>query len=121
MDESRGTARGGAAGLLGEVAGFVALGLCVVLGFLAGGPLAVFVVVAAGVAALTWRVSVASRPARPLGGRSARGVGARVTGAGVRVRGSGVLVGHQGDADIVHDEGRQGEGVEDLVEAEPPR
>lgn len=36
-------------------------------------------------------------------------------------RASGVLIGHQRNTDEVHDEGGQGEGVEHLVETEPPR
>lgn len=100
--------------VLWEVVAFLAVAAAVVLGFLAGGAFVVFVVVSAGVAVLAWRVAVASRPPRPPGMRRAR---PRARG----YWGSGVLVGHQRDADVVHDESREREGVEDLVEPEPPR
>lgn len=83
-------------------------------GFLLGGTAVVLALVLAGVAALTWQVAAASRP-RPRWGRIA-GSAAVVPGPA-----SGVRIGHQRDADVVHDEGREGEGVEDLMEAEPPR
>lgn len=86
-------------------------------GYLAGGTAVVLALVLAGVAALTWQVAAASRP-RPRWGRIAGGGG---TAAGGPAPVSGVRIGHQRDAHVVHDEGREGEGVEDLMEAEPPR
>lgn len=68
------------------------------------------------------------------GGRCLRGVPGTAKGRGLRAAalgwpervpgrgrpvGSAVLVGHQRDAHVVHDERREGERVEDLVEAEP--
>ncbi|WP_145904641.1 hypothetical protein [Kitasatospora viridis] len=41
--------------------------------------------------------------------------------AAARRGGSGRGVGHQRDAHVLHDEGPEGEGVEDLVETEPTR
>lgn len=89
---------------IGGGATAAASALCVA-GYLVGGETAVVGVVLAVVAALTWQVAAASRPRPP------RGMGRR----------SAVVVGHQRDADVVHDEGGQGQRVEDLVEAEPPR
>ncbi len=86
-------------------------------GFLLGGTAVVLALVLAGVAALTWQVAAASRP-RPRGDRGAGGAGsARLAPEVV----SDVRIGDQRDAHVVHDERRQGEGVEDLMEAEPPR
>ncbi|GGU77985.1 hypothetical protein GCM10010211_49920 [Streptomyces albospinus] len=99
----------------------VAAALCVG-GFLVGGGALVSALVVAGVGLLTWQVAAASRPRPRWRGRP---VGGPAGGSGVpAVRGraaSGVRIRHERDADVVHDEGRQGEGVEDLMEAEPPR
>lgn len=103
---------------MGAAANVVALlvaALCVG-GYVLAGELAVLAVVGAGVGALAWRVSAASRP-RP-GGR-ARGLPGALFRAGRPA--SGVRIGHQRDAHVVRDEGGQRERVEDLVEAEPPR
>ncbi len=104
-------------------AGAVLIAALSVGGYLIAGEAAVVAVVLVGVMGLTWRVAVTSRPrppraarqernaprplpdgrwAGPSGGRSGARRG-RTEGAG----GSGVLIGHQGDADVVHDEGRQ--------------
>lgn len=105
------------------VHGYAALAaaLCVG-GYLLGGGLLVTALVLAGVAVLAWQVAAAARP-RPGGrgaviGRPAGRPGVEVT----RVRpASGMCICDERDADVVHHEGRQGEGVEDLMEAEPPR
>ncbi|GHC66960.1 hypothetical protein GCM10010507_51120 [Streptomyces cinnamoneus] len=94
-------------------------GLCVG-GYVLAGELAVLTVVLAGVGSLAWRVAAASRP-RP--GRARRSPGAlRFPGvhrsSGVS---SGVRIGHERDAHVVGDERGQREGVEHLVEPEPPR
>ncbi|GAA3047825.1 hypothetical protein GCM10020000_30010 [Streptomyces olivoverticillatus] len=107
---------------MGAAANVVALlvaALCVG-GYVLAGELAVLAVVGAGVGALAWRVSAASRP-RP-GGR-ARGLPGALFRVGFRAGrpASGVRIGHQRDAHVVRDEGGQRERVEDLVEAEPPR
>ncbi|GHG79593.1 hypothetical protein GCM10018779_60450 [Streptomyces griseocarneus] len=68
-------------------------------GYVLLGEIAVVAVVLAGVGGLTWRVAVASRPRPPRMGRAPR--------AGAPL--SGVRIGHQGDAHVVRDEGRQGE------------
>ncbi|GHF61069.1 hypothetical protein GCM10010218_48250 [Streptomyces mashuensis] len=81
--------------------------LCVA-GYVLAGEIAVLAVVVAGVTGLMWSVAAASRP-RPRVRRRRAG------------RASGVRIGHQRDAHVVRDEGRQGEGVEDFVEPEPPR
>ncbi|GCB93296.1 hypothetical protein SALB_06077 [Streptomyces noursei] len=103
----------------------LAAALCVG-GFLVGGGLLVTALVLAGLAVLTWRVAAASRPrpgwgaagaGRP-GGRPGGGPG----GSATRIRpASAVRIRDERDAHVVHDEGREGEGVEDLMEAEPPR
>lgn len=90
-------------------------GLCVG-GYVVVGEAAVLTVVLAGVASLAWRVAAASRP-RPARGRRVRAGRPSRPASGP----SGVRIGHQRDAHVVRDEGGQGEGVEDLVEAEPPR
>ncbi len=98
-----------------------AAALCVG-GYLLGGESLVTALVLAGVAVLAWRVAAASRP-RPgwRGGMTGRPVGGPGTPR-ARVRpASGVRIRDERDADVVHHEGREGEGVEDLMEAEPPR
>lgn len=101
-------------------AGAVLIAALSVGAYLVAGEAAVVAVVLAGVTGLAWRVAVTSRPRparatrrernapRPLpdgrwdgpsGGRS----GARIAEVG----GSGVRIGHQRDADVVHDERRQ--------------
>lgn len=107
----------------------LAAALCVG-GFLVGGGLLVTALVLAGLAVLTWRVAVASRP-RPgwgaagaggSGGRSGGRPGGGPSGSATRLRpASAVRIRDERDAHVVHDEGREGEGVEDLMEAEPPR
>ncbi|MBP2404835.1 hypothetical protein SNS2_3458 [Streptomyces netropsis] len=87
--------------LIGVVAKLMATlvaALCVG-GFLVAGEVAVLAVVLTGVGALTWRVAVASRPRPPRRSRQAR------LAPGV----SGVRIGHQRDAHVMHDEGRQRE------------
>lgn len=98
-----------------------AAALCVG-GFLLGGGLLVTALVLAGLAALTWHVAAASRP-RPRGRRVAVGrAERRPVGPVARLRpASGMRIRDERDTDVVHDEGRKGEGVEDLMEAEPPR
>lgn len=81
-------------------------------GYVLAGEAAVVALVLAAVGSLAWRVAVASRP-RPLRG------GARRRSPGDAA--SGVRIGHQRDAHVVRDEGGQREGVEHLMEAEPPR
>lgn len=109
-----------------NVLAFVVASLCVA-GFLIGGAAVVLGVVVVGVAALTCKVAAASKP-RPL--RRSRSRGLRGSGRKARSASleggwwetgerSAVLIGHQRDPDIVHDERPDGEGVEDLVEAEP--
>ncbi len=71
----------------------VAAAAACVGGYLVGGTAVVLALVLAGVTAVTWQVAA----------------------------GSGVRIGNQRDAHVVHDEGREGEEVEDLMEAEPPR
>ncbi|CAM5264453.1 hypothetical protein GCM10010329_03520 [Streptomyces spiroverticillatus] len=83
--------------------------LCV-LAFLTLGAAAVVAVVLMAVGVLAWQVAAASRP-RPL----------RLHGRGTGQVPAGGLIGHQRDRRVVRDEGGEGEGVEDLVEAEPRR
>ncbi len=98
----------------------LAAALCVG-GFLLGGGALVSALVVTGLAVLTWQVAAASRPRPRWRGRPA---GGPAGGSGVpavrRRAASGVRIRHEGDADVVHDKGRQREGVEDLMEAEPP-
>lgn len=96
-----------------KVMALLAAVLCVA-GFIAGGTSAVVGLVLVGVAVLTCEVAAASKP-RPLKRSRSERPG------GEPGRRSPVLIGHQRDSDVVDDEGRQGEGVEDLVEAEPAR
>ncbi|GAA2665135.1 hypothetical protein GCM10009864_37600 [Streptomyces lunalinharesii] len=103
----------------------LAAALCVG-GFLVGGGLLVTALVLAGLAVLTWRVAAASRPRPGWGaagvGRPGRRPGGRRDGSTTRIRSdSAVRIRDERDAHVVHDEGREGEGVEDLMEAEPPR
>jgi hypothetical protein len=126
----------------GGMRGRAAAGFCGVLlagGYLVGGAPAVLglalvavAVVAGYVYSPSWKAG--DRPGGS-GGRWFRGPRppSRGSGAGgapgvpgpARVPGapevSGVRIGHERDADVVHHEGGQGEGVEDLMEAEPPR
>ncbi len=107
----------------------LAAALCVG-GYLVGGGLLVTALVLAGLAVLTWRVAAASRP-RPgggaagagrSGGRSGGRPGGGPDGSATRIRpASAVRIRDERDAHVVHDEGRESEGVEDLMEAEPPR
>ncbi|GAA0392296.1 hypothetical protein GCM10010357_11330 [Streptomyces luteireticuli] len=79
------------------------IGAVCVGSYVLAGELAVLVVVLASVGGLTWRVAAASRP-RPLRwGRHGRPVSEMSGVSGV----SGVRIRHQGDAHVVHDEGRQ--------------
>lgn len=103
----------------------LAAALCVG-GYLVGGGPLVTALVLAGLAALAWQVAAASRP-RPAGRRAAAGrpqerPAGRPDGPAAPIRpGSAMRIRDQRDADVVHDEGGKGEGVEDLMEAEPPR
>ncbi|AIA05623.1 hypothetical protein DC74_5159 [Streptomyces noursei] len=103
----------------------LAAALCVG-GFLVGGGLLVTALVLAGLAVLTWRVAAASRPRPGWGAAGAGRPGGRPgggpSGSATRIRpASAVRIRDERDAHVVHDEGREGEGVEDLMEAEPPR
>ncbi len=102
----------------------LAAALCVG-GFLVGGGLLVTVLVLAGLAVLTWRVAAASRPRPGWGAAGAGRPGGRAgggpDGSATRIPASAVRIRDERDAHVVHDEGREGEGVEDLMEAEPPR
>ncbi len=97
-----------------KVLALVTAVLCLA-GYPLGGVPVVLGAVAAGITVLTWRVAVASRPPRPLG---KRGGGSGAKGAPEAKR-SAVLIRDQRDAHVVHDERREGEGVEHLVETEP--
>lgn len=92
---------------------FVALLAC---GYLLGGAPAVLGLALVAVAVVAgYTYSPSWRAAR----RPVRG-----PGWGVRLRPrawSGVRIRHQGDGHVLHHERAHGEGVEDLMEAEPPR
>ncbi|GDY76666.1 hypothetical protein SAVCW2_47950 [Streptomyces avermitilis] len=73
-----------------------------------------------GVVLRSWRGRGAVFPARK-SGRDFDVAATEGEPAGRAGEGSSVLIGHQRDPDVVHDERREGQGVEDLVEAEPLR
>ncbi len=105
------------------VHGYAALAaaLCVA-GFLLGGGMLVTALVVAGLAVLTWRVAAASLPRAGWRGAVAGRPSRRPAVPFAQVRpASAMCIRHQRDADVMHDERRKREGVEDLMEAEPPR
>ncbi len=105
------------------VHGYAALAavLCVA-GFMLGGGMLVTALVVAGLALLTWRVAAASRPRAGWRGVAAGRPGRHPAVPFAQVRpASGMRIRHERDADVVHDERREREGVEDFMEAEPPR
>jgi hypothetical protein len=109
----------------GRFGGRIAAALCGALfagGYLIGGVPAVVglavvavAVVAGYVYSPSWKVE------DRLGGRGGRWPRGRARMPSGAPGGSGVRIRHQRDAHVVHHEGGQGEGVEHLMEAEPPR